>query len=103
MTVKRFVAESAREALRRVKEELGPDAIVIANKSVPGGIEITAMSSASLEALSTPPEIPPPATAKPALRVPQTVTASDDGQPVGQGACSGAVSRLATAGAPGSV
>jgi flagellar biosynthesis protein FlhF len=52
MTVKRFVAPSAREALRRVKEELGPDAVVIANKAVPGGVEITAMSADSLDALS---------------------------------------------------
>jgi flagellar biosynthesis protein FlhF len=52
MTVKRFVAASAREALRRVKEELGPDAVVVANKPVSGGVEITAMSADSLDALS---------------------------------------------------
>jgi flagellar biosynthesis protein FlhF len=52
MTVKRFVAPTAREALRRVKDELGPDAIVVANKAVPEGVEITAMSSDSLDALS---------------------------------------------------
>jgi flagellar biosynthesis protein FlhF len=52
MTVKRFVAATAREALRRVKDELGPDAIVVANKPVPGGVEITAMSADSLDALS---------------------------------------------------
>lgn len=52
MTVKRFVAPTAREALRLVKEELGPDAIVVANKAVPGGVEITAMSDDSLDALS---------------------------------------------------
>lgn len=52
MTVRRFTAPTAREALRRVKEELGPDAIVVANKQVPGGVEITAMSADSLDALS---------------------------------------------------
>ncbi|QDX81376.1 flagellar biosynthesis protein FlhF [Denitratisoma sp. DHT3] len=52
MTVKRFYAETARECLRRVKDELGPDAIVVSNKAVEGGVEITAMSSDSLEALS---------------------------------------------------
>lgn len=52
MTVKRFVAPTAREALRLVKEELGLDAIVVANKAVPGGVEITAMSDDSLDALS---------------------------------------------------
>ncbi|HTH93651.1 MAG TPA: flagellar biosynthesis protein FlhF [Rhodocyclaceae bacterium] len=52
MTVKRYVAQNAREALRKVKEELGPDAIVVSNKAVEGGVEITAMSAASLESLS---------------------------------------------------
>ncbi len=51
MTVKRFFGESAREALRKVKAALGPEAIVISNKSVPGGVEIMAMSADSLEAL----------------------------------------------------
>lgn len=52
MTVKRYVADSARECLRRVKEELGPDAIVVSNRQVDGGVEITAMSADSLNALS---------------------------------------------------
>ncbi|MDO9244434.1 MAG: flagellar biosynthesis protein FlhF [Rhodocyclaceae bacterium] len=52
MTVKRFFGESAREALRKVKEVLGPEAIVVSNKAVPGGVEITAMSADSLDALT---------------------------------------------------
>ncbi|HEY6896968.1 MAG TPA: flagellar biosynthesis protein FlhF [Rhodocyclaceae bacterium] len=52
MTVKRFYAETARECLRRVKDELGPDAIVVSNRAVEGGVEITAMSADSLDALS---------------------------------------------------
>ncbi len=52
MTVKRFFGESAREALRKVKEALGPEAIVVSNKAVPGGVEILAMSADSLEELS---------------------------------------------------
>lgn len=52
MTVKRFTSPTAREALRRVKDELGLDAVVVANKAVPGGVEITAMSADSLDALS---------------------------------------------------
>ena len=64
MTVQRFVAPTARDALRRVKEELGPDAIVVANKAVPGGVEITAMSAESLDALSAPKRAPAPAAAE---------------------------------------
>ncbi|OIQ97315.1 flagellar biosynthesis protein FlhF [mine drainage metagenome] len=52
MSVKRFFAETARECLRRVKEEFGPDAIVVSNKPVEGGVEMVAMSEAGLEALS---------------------------------------------------
>jgi flagellar biosynthesis protein FlhF len=52
MTVKRFFGESAREALKKVKEALGAEAIVVSNKAVPGGVEIMAMSADSLEALS---------------------------------------------------
>ncbi|HLA36299.1 MAG TPA: flagellar biosynthesis protein FlhF [Rhodocyclaceae bacterium] len=53
MTVKRFVGASARECFRRVKEELGPDAIVISNKPLDdGSVEIVASSPESLDALS---------------------------------------------------
>ena len=53
MTVKRYFAASARDCLRKVKEDLGPDAIVVSNKAVRGGVEITAMSAESLDALSS--------------------------------------------------
>lgn len=52
MTVKRFVGATARECLRRVKDELGPDAIVVSNKAIDNGVEILAMSADSLDALS---------------------------------------------------
>lgn len=41
--VNRFVAKTAREALAAVKAELGPDAVVLSNRQVEGGIEIVAM------------------------------------------------------------
>jgi flagellar biosynthesis protein FlhF len=55
MTVKRYFAETARECLKRVKAELGADAVVMSNRAVEGGVEIMAMSSASLNALSQQP------------------------------------------------
>ncbi len=69
MTVKRFFGESARDALRKVKAALGPEAIVISNKPVQGGVEIMAMSADSLEALQG----SEPAPAKPAA-APQAMT-----------------------------
>src|SRR5690242_12588920 len=52
MNVRRFIAETARECLRQVKEQLGPDAVVVSNRAVPGGVEIVAMSADGLAALS---------------------------------------------------
>ena len=52
MTVKRFVGASARECLRRVKEELGADAVVISNKPLGRGVEIVAMTPEGLDAIS---------------------------------------------------
>jgi len=52
MTVKRFVGATARDCLRRVKEALGPDAVVISNRAVENGVEIVAMSPESLDAIS---------------------------------------------------
>ena len=52
MKVKRYIAATARDCLRKVKDELGPDAIVVSNKPVPGGGEIMAMTADGFEALS---------------------------------------------------
>ncbi len=38
MNVRKFIAVNAREALRKVKETLGPDAIILSNRGVPGGV-----------------------------------------------------------------
>lgn len=43
MNVKKYRAATAREALKMLKAELGDDAIVLANRAVPGGVEIVAM------------------------------------------------------------
>lgn len=40
MKIKRFYAENSREALRQVREALGPDAIILSNRQVEGGVEI---------------------------------------------------------------
>jgi len=52
MKVRRFIAPTARDCLRKVKDELGPDAIVVSNKPVLGGVEIMAMTADGFEALS---------------------------------------------------
>ncbi|MBK7768212.1 MAG: flagellar biosynthesis protein FlhF [Sulfuritalea sp.] len=52
MTVKRFIGATARDCLRRVKAELGPDAVVISNKPLGSGVEIVAMTPEGLDAIS---------------------------------------------------
>jgi flagellar biosynthesis protein FlhF len=37
MNVRKFIAANARDALRKVKETLGNDAIILSNRGIPGG------------------------------------------------------------------
>ncbi len=40
MKLKRFFASDIRQAIKLVREELGPDAVILSNRSVDGGVEI---------------------------------------------------------------
>ncbi len=72
MNVRKFVAASARDALRKVKELLGPDAIILSNRAIPGGVEIMAVASSDMEML-----VPAPVQeAKPRLNDDYTVRLS---------------------------
>lgn len=42
MKIKRFVASNMRQALRMVRETLGEEAVILSNKSVEEGVELTA-------------------------------------------------------------
>lgn len=42
MKLKRFVAKDMRSALALIKEELGPDAVIMSNKRIENGVEIVA-------------------------------------------------------------
>lgn len=55
MKIKRFVAGSMREAIRMVREEQGPEAVILSNRRVPGGIEVvsaTDYDAALMQAVS---------------------------------------------------
>ncbi len=63
MKIKRFVAKDMRTALTEVKEFLGPDAIILSNKKVAGGVEIVAAvdpEAVSAKAAAAEPEIVAP-------------------------------------------
>jgi flagellar biosynthesis protein FlhF len=42
MNIKRFQAEDMRGAIRKVREAMGPDAVILSNHRVEGGVEIVA-------------------------------------------------------------
>lgn len=79
MKIKRYFAADMRQAIRKVREEQGPDAVILSNRKVDGGIEIVAAvdydEALVNEALGAPApesryadrEPPPAAAAKPRL------------------------------------
>jgi len=57
MNVKKFVAANAGEVLRKVKETLGQDAIILSNRSLPnGGVEIMAVAARDMASIASPVE-----------------------------------------------
>lgn len=48
MNVKRYVAATSREALRKVKNDLGADAVILSNRKIPGGVEIMALADSEM-------------------------------------------------------
>jgi flagellar biosynthesis protein FlhF len=63
MNVRKFIAANARETLRKVKETLGPDAIILSNRSVSGGVEIMAVAARDMAMLAEDRPAPRPAAA----------------------------------------
>jgi flagellar biosynthesis protein FlhF len=52
MNVKKFTAPTSREALRKVREALGPDAVILSNRAVDGIVEILALAGDDAAALA---------------------------------------------------
>jgi len=66
MKIKRYFAPDMRQAIRQVRDEQGPDAVILSNRKVDGGIELIAAVDYDEEALrqSTPPASPSPSPLK---------------------------------------
>jgi flagellar biosynthesis protein FlhF len=71
MKIKRFFAKDMRTALKEVKEELGPDAVIMSNKKLADGVEIVA----AIDNDRAPVAAPAPAPTQPAAR-PDVMSAS---------------------------
>ncbi|MCS0589434.1 flagellar biosynthesis protein FlhF [Massilia norwichensis] len=54
MNVKKFTAPTSREALRKVRDALGPDAVILSNRPVDGVVEILALDNDDVASLSSP-------------------------------------------------
>jgi flagellar biosynthesis protein FlhF len=53
MNIKKFYADTARDALRLVREEIGPDAVILSNQKVNGKVEIMAAPAADVAAITS--------------------------------------------------
>ena len=74
MNVRKFIAANARDALRKVKETLGNDAIILSNRGVPGGVEIMAVAARDMAMI-----VPTPVSDRaPLERRPSAPEADDD-------------------------
>ncbi|WP_020654772.1 flagellar biosynthesis protein FlhF [Massilia niastensis] len=56
MKVKKFTAATSRDALRKVREALGPDAVILSNRPVDGVVEILALDNDDVASLASPSE-----------------------------------------------
>ncbi|MEJ7804524.1 MAG: flagellar biosynthesis protein FlhF, partial [Telluria sp.] len=54
MNVKKFTAATSREALRKVRDALGPDAVILSNRPVDGIVEILALASDDVASVAAP-------------------------------------------------
>jgi flagellar biosynthesis protein FlhF len=62
MNVKRIVAKTSREAMRQLRDALGPDAVILSNRAVDGGVEVLALAADDIAAMAPPVnDVPAPA------------------------------------------
>ena len=54
MNVKRIVARTSREAMRQLRDALGPDAVILSNRAVDGGVEVLALAAEDIASMAPP-------------------------------------------------
>ena len=75
MNVKKFTAPTSREALRKVREALGPDAVILSNRPVDGVVEILALDNDDVASLASPAPESDMAAPRPSLDVQDEIPA----------------------------
>ena len=64
MKIRKFFGLTSRSVLEQVRNELGADAVIVANRATAEGIEISALPSTAMETILD--EMPRPARTRPA-------------------------------------
>ena len=52
MNIRKFIAPTARQALRDIRNELGDEAVILSNRNTEGGVEIIALANETIEQLT---------------------------------------------------
>ena len=52
MNIKKFIAPTARQALREIRNELGEEAVILSNRTTEHGVEFVAMANGTMEQLT---------------------------------------------------
>ncbi|QAU34330.1 flagellar biosynthesis protein FlhF [Janthinobacterium sp. 17J80-10] len=76
MNVRKFTATTSREALRKVRDALGADAVILSNRSVDGMTEILALAPEDMSALAEPVADLPAAAPAPTPAISQSTLAA---------------------------
>ncbi|MEY4761016.1 MAG: hypothetical protein RLZZ200_872 [Pseudomonadota bacterium] len=61
MKIRTFIARDMRQALRQVRDEQGPDAVILSTRHVPGGVEVSAAVDAEAHEVTVPHQVAAPA------------------------------------------
>jgi flagellar biosynthesis protein FlhF len=82
--IKRYTGTNTREVLTRIRNDLGPDAVILSNREIVGGVELMAAvdfdaSRFAMEDEASPRPAQPPSAAQPAAHTPQPPAASAAG------------------------
>lgn len=82
MKITRHAAPDMRQALKAVREQLGPDAVILSSRRTPGGVEVTAAMDFDAESLAASAEPAPSRIEAPAASMPDGAPANCGAEPV---------------------
>ena len=85
MKIRTYIAKDMRQALRQVREEQGPDAVILSTRTIPGGVEVAAaidFEQASLARVTSTPSLAAPIAAAPDFAATTVQTAPGKVRPV---------------------